>query len=115
MVHRVFLTPRTEPTRELSVAGTMFGRCVRREAKGGIEGPDRSKELLIVTAGEVGQALVIPQRGQHDHRDPPGRLRQLPPQWLHPTRHRGVDPELGSDVLDHHRPPAACTICSIRW
>ena len=37
--HRVFLTPRTEPTRDLSVAGTMFGRCVRREARGAFMAP----------------------------------------------------------------------------
>jgi hypothetical protein len=28
-VHQVSLTPRTEPTGDLSVADTMFGRCVK--------------------------------------------------------------------------------------
>jgi hypothetical protein len=32
----------------------------------------------VAAAGHVGQALIVPQHGQDDHRDPPGRQRPPP-------------------------------------
>lgn len=45
-VHQVFPGSRTEPTGDLSVADTMFGRCVRRGLGGGTNGPVRPGEVL---------------------------------------------------------------------
>lgn len=50
-----------------------------------------------VAAGEVGKPLVMPQRGRHDHRDPPGRT--LAPSRADLLRLGGQQPGQGGEGL----------------
>lgn len=49
----------------------------------------------VVAAGHVGQALVVPQQGQDDHRDPPRRPRPPP----RPYRRQMASQQVG-EVVD---------------
>ncbi|WP_317448094.1 hypothetical protein [Streptomyces collinus] len=79
--------------------GAVQARCLRGEQGDQLVAPATDGRLGdVVTTGHVGQALVVAQHGQDDHRDPSGR--QDPPPG---PDHFQVAPQQIGEVVDGTR------------